>query len=328
MRFSHLFIFLFLAVVTRAVAFDFACLEVMARASFTRLEDPFYSPAHAEFLRLYRNNPDFASWLTHEWRPGNLFGADPYEPEEVLAAYPGPGRTPRPALAARTVDLSNDAVLDRPSSELCHFCRIYLGSPFRPTEYYARVLSLREGDTVDFGNRRFRLGRFLGRGNSAQVFALADDPNNVIRIPFYTGPSSSFYPNYPAPEPLLAQHSRLFQRQFYGMLRGIPSSIRRVSVTEHDPQFRWLTVSRVTGTEDGKTFLERLSRQNVVSPAERNLRDSLRATVIAALQEGQRRWPNDPNMNWRDEAMIREAARQFVTDRTPTGEVWTLVDPN
>lgn len=55
-----------------------------------------------------------------------------------------------------------------------------LGIPTR--NYDLDIEQLKEGDTVFFGAKKFRLGKYLGQGTTAQIFSLAEQPDAVIRI--------------------------------------------------------------------------------------------------------------------------------------------------
>lgn len=139
-------------------------------------------------------------------------------------------------------------------------------------KYYEKVEGLRSGDTVVFGleydemrinilpPREFRLGRYLGAGDTVHVFELADHPGRAIRIPFTK------------PRPYLSwdfgttKFSRMAPPENHG---------NRVRVYEVREGFA--IVDLVEGNESSQTFLSRLQEGLFAHPHLEEIANKLRA---------------------------------------------------
>jgi len=55
---------------------------------------------------------------------------------------------------------------------------------FPPTTHEYRMLRLKRGDRIQFEDRQFRLGSFLGAGNTTHIWEIQDDPTKALRLPF------------------------------------------------------------------------------------------------------------------------------------------------
>ena len=127
------------------------------------------------------------------------------------------------------------------------------GASGAPTEYEHDVLNLRAGDTVVYDGVRYKLGKFLGRGNATHIFALADDPEHVIRIPYlaeniYDGFVSDADKRLPRAEKGKV-HVAIYVEAMKKQAGGIPFKA--------DPQNRFVIAKRIYGSEDGQSFIYR-----------------------------------------------------------------------
>lgn len=289
-----------------------------ARLMLTR-EQEFTDPRTTDFIRLYKNDPGFHQWM-------NAHGEGARTPSEAMERY-RQARThgdfvPKPA-AARTVSLSNAAELNQPHAGLCRLCT-WIDPGVTPREYTARVLSLQAGDTVAFGDATFKLGRFLGRGNTSHVWEIEGEPNWVLRIPFYSGPPKRGENVRPARDTrdfavyganlarALLEH--YVQRAAYFGDLNIP----RVAIRSRQgvgDDYAWAVVTRVRGTQDGKSFLRKMDPRQA---SDRALRERLYQRVNAFLA-------HSPPAHIRGEvsdADIQITARQFIRE----GDDWIMVD--
>lgn len=135
---------------------------------------------------------------------------------------------------------------------------------FRLTEYDRRVLLLRKGDRVVFGDKVFKLGEFLGAGNRTHVFAIEGEPNKVLRIPFLVE----------------WQKGKVFHPEA-GRLLGLASEKKyehvknRAKTLEEGPGYS--VAERIPGAEDGDAFVEKVLKEAGVDPAKlRKMESGLR----------------------------------------------------
>lgn len=179
--------------------------------------------AYKQVWNLYKNTPG------REPRLFQLFGSNLYDASPELLAVP---------------DLN----------------KIYweIGSP---TIYEYKLLRIRTGDTVDFGGKRFRLGEFLGSGNSSHIYVNADNPDQVLKIGFLAGALVErvfeAQRSRAKTQPLAhISHARVLMKEFVGSIHGRP---RGVGIVEIDDMYRFAVVERVFGTQTGAKYLEELA---------------------------------------------------------------------
>lgn len=249
------------------------------------------TPADHEFLGKFINDDRFAAWLMAQDTLGE-------ETSQILNRY----RTEiangmhhnYPLVPSRTVELTDygkslKSIHDSPTRPMHgvrgffhHFWRLIRinRSPAPLSIYDQHVLLLRYGDTVQFGDRRFRLGEYLGRGDTAIMFALADNPDRVIRIPFL---KNHLTKNGFSAEFLRRQYIRLMEQE---------SRVPRVRIIEHDSGFT--VVSRVWGDENGFDFLNS-TRRKYRDRISRNLQQ-----YMSEFSDDNLHWPNHA---WYDEVI-------------------------
>ncbi len=132
------------------------------------------------------------------------------------------------------------------------------GAPWHPNKYEENVISLRKGDTVKFGDKSFKLGKFLGSGNATHIYALADNPKMVIRIPFIVRDLAirAFVVGLPTEVHYGASHyKRIFE---FNELTYRALLKYRDDVTAGD-NFRYLLMPRVYGKMTGLDFLNTIA---------------------------------------------------------------------
>jgi len=129
----------------------------------------------------------------------------------------------------------------------------------KPSKYETAVISLKRGDTVKFGTEEFKLGEFLGLGNSTHIFALADNPDHAIRIPILT-PSNG---QWPTSMETKGQNGRLAAirkliRVFTLEAKLVPHA---VPIIKEDRLGRFIIVKRLKGISGGD-FLKKIKAPN------------------------------------------------------------------
>ncbi|MGK5082382.1 hypothetical protein WDW37_03675 [Bdellovibrionota bacterium FG-1] len=173
-------------------------------------------------------------------------------------------------------------------------------------DFKKQILLLRKGDSVQVGARIIRLGEFLGAGSQTHIFACADNPKQVIRIPYSAegiGPA------------------RMQLRAYRQAAAQVPEEVRRVKIFESDPEGKFLIVSRIWGSEDGREFLG--ARPAIPSSGwlarEKALKDlTVKMMVLFLADEPYALRLQIIEKDWRDQA------RQFVWDEKL--KRWILAD--
>lgn len=193
-------------------------------------------------------------------------------------------------------------ITDRRSCGLC--LEAGLRAPY--SNYQDRLVRMRAGDSVVLTDARgkevtYRLGKFLGAGNATHVYELADRPGEVIRLPFLPSP---FYKG------VAWRRNALMNNEIYvNTAKKIPDTVDRVDLLEVGEDFGYVVTTRVTGTQNGKQFLE---TETGASPdATRVEKERLLRLAVSRLHPGQF-----------DEGKYKERARQFLWDERR----WVLVD--
>jgi hypothetical protein len=229
------------------------CVKYLSDLAYTRWAGGSYTLDEAEraFHKKYRNDPAFAAWVIRQ-------DALTETPEAMLARYQTQ-RTTAEELAPATWNLTDYGRNLPPITEdtrpmhgvkyhaarLLRFFRLIRTLPKR-SPYDEAVLSLRKGDTVQFGAERFVLGDFLGSGNTTFVFRLRDQPGRAIRIPFLIAPFKA-----------IGFHPEFFNRVTRWTV--VNPEIPQVNVYRSQKGFS--IVSAVDGTENGNEFLISVRRR-------------------------------------------------------------------
>ncbi|MEZ4816279.1 MAG: hypothetical protein R3A80_13925 [Bdellovibrionota bacterium] len=130
------------------------------------------------------------------------------------------------------------------------------------SQYEFMLLSLRTGDNVIFDGEVFKLGDFLGRGNTTHIWSLANDPDKVIRLPFLVGALRR--PGFEG------VHTR--NEFMIGTYNALINSKNSPVVYAHDEYYfsesrimRYMIVQRVNGSETGADYIRSLSN-GVIDP--------------------------------------------------------------
>jgi hypothetical protein len=107
--------------------------------------------------------------------------------------------------------------------------------------YRLQVMHLRKGDTIRAQGRRAVLGDFLGAGNLTHIYADAEHPELVIRIPFNIWHGAPW-------------SSRRYMQEYVEMEPNLDKAIPRVRIHTVAEGFAWVTADRVRSNLDGRTF--------------------------------------------------------------------------
>ncbi|MBI4924673.1 MAG: hypothetical protein HY843_02005 [Bdellovibrio sp.] len=158
-----------------------------------------------QFTKLYKNDPLFRQYL-------HSLDSDTTKSEDIVRNYTSLTDTQKAQLAQlelqeedkpQTYDLTNCEVNNPPKttsivSRLISLIPVLTGTQ-EPSaglipavksydNYQKVVLTLKAGDIVIYNGKKFRLGKFLGAGNTTHVFEIdketGEKPDQVIRIPF------------------------------------------------------------------------------------------------------------------------------------------------
>jgi hypothetical protein len=137
-------------------------------------------------------------------------------------------------------DMGNQNPL-RVSKELSNLSQLGNYYPrFPPTTHEYRTLRLRKGDRVEFDERQFELGKFLGAGNTTHIWALAGDSDVALRLPFLAGPLVKKAQSGDSLHQL--DFARALVRVYIQKISGLKNAVK---VLEYDPKYRWVLVERV-----------------------------------------------------------------------------------
>lgn len=237
----------------------------------------------------------------------------------------------RPITRPRRIDLSR--AQEEPSRALIQaFGDSFMGYLGLPSKYEKKILELRKGDEVLFDGKLYRLGEFLGAGNTTHVFRLVDFPNKVIRIPLALPETFPLMVADPK-RPETHQTDRILNH-FQWTLKWVEHSVKKkgvIPVHFVDPLGRFMIVDLVPNAEEGNTFLSRIvhrtsgrlfypqSFQNLSSTDKERL-ESLVELMIdnADVREVER----DGELLWE---IDRVKADQYLFDGDR--QRWWLVDP-
>lgn len=291
-----------------------------------------------KLLRLYKNDNRFYFWMLQQdpnWMKGTL-----WSPEHLIEAWERAEpdfKTPW-AAHSRAFDLSYAAEPAPAQMPFSAFPNALMPEGIPISKYDATVIQLRSGDTVRFSGgyqinlgegkgiqvesseRKFTLGRFLGRGNATHIYELEGHPDEVLRLPFAAG--------FLAP-PLKGITNRVrIVRDFvetyikdWKMLKN--KGVNIVDIRAYDTDYRYVVVSKITGTLTGEDYIDSLDPPphihlgiGVVDPevSASKIRDPEQRRRFIELYE-QCKLMDDPHM---------KTARQFVWDEGKSK--WILAD--
>jgi hypothetical protein len=306
---------------TQASLFD-CSTAILALSVHTREQNhEFRHGGLKQLLLTFKNDPQFEPWL-QATQPSSR------DAKEILASYQKhreSGQPIPPPRKARTVDLSANPLLAEKNEALCAVCTFLSDRGIYPRIYSGRVMGLKAGDTVVFGERSFKLTKFLGRGNAAHVWEIEGRDDVVLRIPFYSAPQEgSPYVDTATFSAFGPKAARMFMAMYVGASKTVPKEVPRVKVLEHDEkEYSWALVTKLRPKLDGRQFLEEDFPANSTDPERIARRAQLLSYIQILLRDRHIRYPKlagrfDPT-SWE---VILEEARQFGLE----GPDWVLQD--
>lgn len=345
-RYSILLMFLLAPAALHATE---ACLvEALARIGFEG--DHARRGRSLEFWKKYKTDARFAAWVIEksktrklqtldERRKGvltKLIGADPRaraakDAEQVLGwvdefkkldAAELERLRPKPGRVDFTRACSGSNCSDLYSLPL-------LAEPAEILEYERKVLQLKPGDTVKFSDGEFKLGEFLGAGNTTHVWAIEGRPDDALRIPFVTLGLKSRQADrlaIPLDEPFPLALVRAWITKLRDGTPDIPG-VATVKVKRIGKLDDYAIVTRAKGTENGEKFMDRLDP--VVLSSQSNsemvtrIREELKVSPAEAMSLIRRREALIQATRKLKQAGFRDADyRQFVWE----GDHWLALD--
>lgn len=128
----------------------------------------------------------------------------------------------------------------------------------RTTEYDARVITLRKGDTVVFGKKEFRLGDYLGSEEKSNVYKLADRPGEVIKIPLLVDVWSAVDENIDRIATGRRQIKRLVEN--YDAVKKL--KVKSVDLIEWGKNYEYAILTEINGHETAWDYLGDLAQAN------------------------------------------------------------------
>ena len=186
--------------------------------------------------------------------------------------------------------------------------------------YFQKVGSLRKGDIVTFtipdemgeiSRYRFRLGKFVGAGNSVHVFELADHPGRAIRIP------------YTEPLPRLTWN---IGTESYSRSAPNIAGVEHIKIFKSEDEFT--IVELVEGTESSQSFVQSLTKSKysrpILSDMVAALRKDSREDAAVKLEKLLFAFRKSGTIGEVQGSTIIDYRRQFTYDRSRPS--WILTD--
>lgn len=144
------------------------------------------------------------------------------------------------------------------------------------------------GHSLLLGKKKFRLGKYLGAGNTTHVWELADEPGKVLRIPFHVLPlrkqDDGFFLVH-KPDQFLA---------FYVAVEPKYVS-NRARILSSGPSYA--VQEKINAGETGANFLNRIAPSLEMTPADANF------STFEVLQK------NIKKLNRADQSRLRELSK-------------------
>jgi hypothetical protein len=300
--------------------------SLMAKLVFTREQEPAYqSENFLEVLRLLKNDDAFYAWLLQqpqaEASPAMLLKN--FQKSSNLHQIPSTSSSRGPKL----IDLTNDRSMEAIHPGLCGICDWLVQRGIYPREYAWQVMNLRKGDTVQFGDRKFILGNFLGRGNAKHVWEVADQSDMVLHIPFYSGPPKESKGGDTATLTYLGpQSGRLFLAQYVKKARWLePLDVPMPRIIAAGENNSYLLTTRIAGKQNGRDFLLKEYQLRSSDPHVSSKYTQLRRRIDQLrrfIQLNSRPFPTAFHPYQNEEEMLLAESRQFLFN----GKDWVLLD--
>ncbi|WP_409477479.1 hypothetical protein [Pseudobdellovibrio sp. HCB154] len=146
------------------------------------------APEVVEFLKAYKNDPGFATWLKTKEVPNAVHYDVKGNAQKLLGEFRGLERKPTAIEDRVTVNLA-DSHLQEPSRLNAWQTERQIN--FKRSQYDNVVSSLKKGDVVQAPSatsgkvENFELGEYIGAGNTSNLYAMKDS-NKVLRLPYLT----------------------------------------------------------------------------------------------------------------------------------------------
>lgn len=250
----------------------------------------------------FKNEPGFANFVrtqgdSIDGRYQSLIPAD------LLAAYRDAGS---PNFVRHiSVNISDPGGLSQTFREFSEL-------EARVPDINLRVLNLSRGDTVvaniaGGGQTEMVLGKFLGAGNTSHIFALADDPTKVVRLPFTSAAITR------------AEGDPFFNNRNFVETRNMFEGIRNLEVPQihsYGANHEFIVVDRVTNFKTLDSLYD--------EAAELEGRATRTAAEEARLEHlGRVIFEDFPKMG---EEIARRSGRADVADRIASGDINAILD--
>lgn len=132
-----------------------------------------------------------------------------------------------------------------------------------PETYEKILILMRKGDTLTIEGDKIKLGDFLGSGNTTHIYALHNNPEEAVRIPFvsnltHLADGSTNARNYSL-RVIGERFSKIFVRNHKVLSALAPKyKIAIAKLIKVGPYFRYVIVERIWGKENGSAFLNQI----------------------------------------------------------------------
>ncbi len=163
---------------------DYLIVNIAKRSDNEKAE----APEVVEFLKAYKNDPGFATWLKTKEIPNAVHYDVKGNAQKLLSEYRGLERKPAAIEDRVTVNLA-DSHLQEPSRLNAWQTERQIN--FKRSQYDNVISSLKKGDVVQAPSansgkvENFELGEYIGAGNTSNLYALKDS-GKVLRLPYLT----------------------------------------------------------------------------------------------------------------------------------------------
>ena len=315
---------------------------LLSRYALTAPELKTSEPGLKEFWNLYKNDPHFSGWLNAQWMladPAVLVDTFKNLPADQVLAF----KVAKREWFLKPSEMRVDSKIINSAMTTSKFPTLELSQTTSLTVYDEKVLFLRKGDTVRFratGSKvaEFRLGKFLGSGNSTQIWEIEGEPDQVLRIPFMRAGLRDR-----GHDAAVKESRGLVER----MARPPDAEpwVKRIKVFEVGDGGTYARVSKVASSEAGDEFLltntkffalydaeprgvasplKKLAAQAGISEAEATALVRRRQMLLKAISG-----VHESDVGGKgpaDAADTVEASRQFLWNPDPAINDWTLVD--
>lgn len=134
----------------------------------------------------------------------------------------------------------------------------------RPSEYELTLLAAGHSSRLKFRSGEIELGAFLGAGNAAHIYQLANEPGVAVRLAFAADAG-----------PIYQRSSRMEQAQelieLYRRKRPNTDRIQVVKILDSDPAEPYVLVEYIDTTVNAFEFFQKISSQAELSEKEQEM---------------------------------------------------------